>query len=94
MADICFQGFKRDFKAEDEGQCYEVTLFMKGQGDSHYYDEDESAVKIHHEDLKQMFDPVVSKIIALLQSQVDAVRKKNGSSVKVCKHPTSTQICC
>lgn len=56
---------------------------MKGLGDSPYYDADESTVKIHYDDLKSMFDPVVDKIKALLKSQLDAVLSQTGSSIKV-----------
>ncbi|CZT22028.1 related to hsp70 protein [Ramularia collo-cygni] len=77
-----FEGFKRNFKTESSTRCCEAQLFMKGLGDSHYYDADESAVKIHYEDMKIMFDTVVNKIIALLKSQLDAVHAHAGTPVK------------
>lgn len=59
---------------------YEVPLYMKGVGDSVYYEEDSSAIKIHYADMKLMFDPVIAKIIALLQDQLDAVIKQSGAA--------------
>lgn len=67
------QGFKKDFSWAAPTKCYEAPLYMKHQRDSYHYDEDYSSVKLYSADLKKMFDPVVANIIAMLQSQLDAV---------------------
>lgn len=80
-----FEGAKRDFgKSDDATMYWELTANMRGAVDSQYYDEDDGIVNLYAADLKQMFDPVIKKITALLQSQLDAERRQAGHvSIKV-----------
>ncbi|KAM3421123.1 hypothetical protein BST61_g1536 [Cercospora zeina] len=74
-----FEGHKRDFgKLIDSSLYYEVQVYMKDAKDSKYYDEDDGIVRIYQEDMKAMFEPVIAKVIALLQSQLDAERMQAG----------------
>jgi hypothetical protein len=79
-----FEGHKRDFGKATNTPYYEVQVNMSEAEDCENYDEDDGIVKIYPADLKSMFDPVVSRITALLQSQLDAERKQSGRvSIKV-----------
>ncbi|EME86907.1 uncharacterized protein MYCFIDRAFT_172600 [Pseudocercospora fijiensis CIRAD86] len=75
-----FEAHKKDFgKSTNTRKIYEVgPLVMKNAKNPKYYDEDEGIIRIYEEDLKRMFDPVVSKITELLQSQLDAERRATG----------------
>ncbi len=74
-----FEGAKRDFgKSDDLSMYWELTANLRGASDSRYYDEDDGVVNLYAADLQEMFDPVVEKIIALLQSQLDAERRQTG----------------
>ena len=74
-----FEGAKRDFgKSDDATMYWELTANMRGAQDSKYYDEDDGIVNVYTADLKQMFDVVIQKIMALLQSQLDAERRQAG----------------
>ncbi|CAK1359214.1 unnamed protein product [Cercospora beticola] len=76
-----FESHKRDFgKSKDAKRFYEMQLYMEDVAESKYYDEDDFMVKIYRDDLKKMFEPVVSKITALLQSQLDAEKAQFGKS--------------
>ncbi|EGP82386.1 uncharacterized protein MYCGRDRAFT_97567 [Zymoseptoria tritici IPO323] len=71
-----FETAKLDFgMSTDIKKYYEVDCFMEEAHKSHWYDDSECG------DLKSMFDPVVDKIIALLQSQLDAERRQAGQTV-------------
>lgn len=60
---------------------------MRDVGDSEYYDEEESSVIFKHLDMKKLFDTVIDKIIALLQSQLDAIDQTDSVRVKVSSLP-------
>ncbi|GIZ37993.1 hypothetical protein CKM354_000142000 [Cercospora kikuchii] len=74
-----FEGAKRDFgKSNDTSMYWELTALMRGAPDSRFYDQEDGIVNVYYPDLKAMFEPVVKKIIALLQSQLDAERRQAG----------------
>ncbi|KXT06267.1 hypothetical protein AC578_9157 [Pseudocercospora eumusae] len=65
-----FEGFKRDFgKSNNPAKRYKLRLSLRGVARSRNYDDRDSYVILHNEDLKAMFDPVVAQILDLLEQQ-------------------------
>ncbi|KAF7188334.1 Heat shock 70 kDa protein 12B [Pseudocercospora fuligena] len=65
-----FEGFKRDFgKFNNPAKRYKLPLSLRGVARSKNYDDRNSYVILHNEDLKSMFDPVVAQIFDLLEQQ-------------------------
>ncbi|KAI5364531.1 Putative Heat shock protein 70 family [Septoria linicola] len=74
-----FETVKRNFgKANTKRKPYQrISCFMAEATESMYY-QDDGFVKIYQSDLEAMFEPVVSKIVDLLQSQLDAEQRQAG----------------
>ncbi|KXT08547.1 hypothetical protein AC579_10244 [Pseudocercospora musae] len=79
-----FEGHKKDFgKSTNSRKVYEIPLWMKNAKGSRYYDDDEGIVRIYEEDLKRMFDPIVTKVKDLLQHQLDSERRQTGKATTI-----------
>jgi hypothetical protein len=96
-----FEGHKRDFgKSTGATDYYEMSLVMDAP-DSDHYDRDDALVKLYEfvnlsrpglylltlrrSDLKALFDPVITRILSLIESQMLAERKEMGTNtIKVC----------
>ncbi|OCK73988.1 actin-like ATPase domain-containing protein [Lepidopterella palustris CBS 459.81] len=75
-----FEGYKRDFgSSNDLDQVYELALVMSGVSSSSYYDDDESVVKLTGHDMLGFFEPVIEKIIDLLDQQMKLANRAAGS---------------
>uniref|UniRef100_A0A093VJ31 Heat shock 70 kDa protein 12B n=1 Tax=Talaromyces marneffei PM1 TaxID=1077442 RepID=A0A093VJ31_TALMA len=71
-----FEVLKRNFGIESEDTTHELELSMRpSQVDPQYYDEDEGAVIISYQDLRDIFDPVVDQIIDLIRIQMEDASK-------------------
>ncbi|KAF2131051.1 hsp70-like protein [Dothidotthia symphoricarpi CBS 119687] len=72
-----FECHKRDFGYSDNllDQLYELNLVIPQAEDSEFYDGDESVVKLNGRTMLSFFEPVVKKIIALLNQQIDAANR-------------------
>ncbi|EME38937.1 hypothetical protein DOTSEDRAFT_83580 [Dothistroma septosporum NZE10] len=78
-----FEGHKRDFgNSQDPGKYYEMPCLMRDAKESKYYEE-EGIVKIYNDDLRKLFEPVVQKIIHLIQSQLDEEKKQKKGKVTI-----------
>jgi hypothetical protein len=76
-----FESIKRDFRGTGHrDHPYTLTLFMNVE-ESEYYDEDDAQVKLTENDLQSLFDPVIAKIIDLVNQQVREVRKDGGNPI-------------
>lgn len=76
-----FEVNKRDFGSSDDlDQVYEINLVMPGVSYSDHYDDDESVVKLTGRDMLGFFEPVVDKVISLLDKQMRLANKAGGSS--------------
>jgi len=100
-----FESHKRDFGSASLYEDYEVTLIIPGAQDSVNYEGDEKLVKffkyvlhippgfdeylLFRSDMITFFQPVISKIIALIQEQIDAAhetkKQKRASAINVCQ---------
>jgi len=100
-----FESHKRDFGSDSLYDHYEVALVIPGAQDSVNYIEEESMVKffeyvsyvplgfykylLSRSDMMTFFRPVIGKIIALIQEQIDAANKtkkrKEASVINVCQ---------
>lgn len=78
-----FENHKKNFGKEipEPYEAYEIyKVGMSGVKESINYDEDDGTIKLYYHDLKAMFDTVVSKIVALLQSQLDDEVAQTGTN--------------
>ena len=74
-----FEGVKRDAgKSKDPRKYHEMVCVMPGLDDCEHYDADTHSVKIYEEELRHLFAPVVDRILALLQTQLDAEKRQDG----------------
>ncbi|RPA83095.1 hsp70-like protein [Ascobolus immersus RN42] len=77
-----FESIKRDFRGPgNRTRPYTLTLIMRDVEDSDFYDEDDSQVKLTEKDIQNLFDPVISKIIDLVNQQVREVKKDAGNPI-------------
>ncbi|KAF1844825.1 actin-like ATPase domain-containing protein [Cucurbitaria berberidis CBS 394.84] len=76
-----FESHKRDFGySSNLDQIYEINLVIPGAQDSASYDTDESIVKLNGHAMLSFFEPVVTKIIALLSHQIERASQTGGRS--------------
>ncbi|KAF2812375.1 actin-like ATPase domain-containing protein [Mytilinidion resinicola] len=75
-----FEGHKKDFGSSDDlDQVYEINLVMPGVSYSIVYDDDECVVKLTGRDMLSFFEPVVNKIISLLEQQMRLANQAAGN---------------
>ncbi|EMF08039.1 actin-like ATPase domain-containing protein [Sphaerulina musiva SO2202] len=74
-----FESYKRDFGKSDDAAMYaELPIALKDAPESAWYDELDNIVNVFPADFKEMFKPVVEKILALVESQLDDERRQAG----------------
>ncbi|KAI9675985.1 MAG: hypothetical protein M1822_008371 [Bathelium mastoideum] len=74
-----FEEHKCDFGSSDDlDHIYEIRLVMDVP-DSEYYDQDESVVKVTGHQMLEFFNPVISKITALLSQQIEKARRAEAT---------------
>lgn len=80
-----FESYKRDFGKSDDAAMYaELPIALKDAPESAWYDELDNIVNVFPADFKEMFKPVVEKILALVESQLDDERRQAGhNTIKV-----------
>ncbi|KAL3461817.1 hypothetical protein BJX64DRAFT_260157 [Aspergillus heterothallicus] len=77
-----FESIKRDFGTSDENTTYELPLNMSApDADPKYFDDEERLVIISSDDLRNLFDPVVRRILKLVKRQIDDARQEIGKDV-------------
>ncbi|KAL4785997.1 actin-like ATPase domain-containing protein [Aspergillus varians] len=77
-----FEGIKRDFGNSDEQTTFELPLNMTlADPDPKYFDDDELLVIISSDDLREIFDPVVGKIVQLIKKQIEDANKEAHNNV-------------
>lgn len=79
-----FEQRKKDFSHSNASRrAHRIPLFIPGLKHSSstekFYEKRSSSILLTHEDFKQLFDPVVKKILALIDDQVYRT-KKNGET--------------
>ncbi|KAF9767662.1 hypothetical protein IL306_015139 [Fusarium sp. DS 682] len=77
-----FESIKRDFGVSKRSRQYLLDLNLKCP-DSRWYHSEENEVVITTQDMADLFDPVVKKIIALLEQQIQATRSESQLEIKV-----------
>ncbi|KAH7012995.1 hsp70-like protein [Ilyonectria destructans] len=79
-----FEGQKKDFKSDNSSKkIYRLYLPMPDlPRDTAGYKKRYSQIVLSYEDMKNLFDPVVEKIISLVNNQVAQVEKRNEPSIK------------
>ncbi|KAK8143159.1 hypothetical protein G3M48_007622 [Beauveria asiatica] len=75
-----FEQRKKDFSRENVSRrAHRIPLFMPAMNytseTEQFYEKRSSSVLLTHEDLKNIFDPVVKKILALVKDQVDRTKE-------------------
>ncbi|ORY07257.1 hypothetical protein BCR34DRAFT_603919 [Clohesyomyces aquaticus] len=76
-----FENHKRDFGLQHNSTApFEVELVLEGVTSPHYNAE-EGKIKFTSADLERWFRPVVQKILALLQEQMNQVQMQSGRSI-------------
>ena len=77
-----FEAHKVEF-GYDRQQEFDLTLMLPHVTDSEYYDAEETTVKLSINDMKELFDPVVSKVLSLLSQQLRRARVQTGQHIDV-----------
>ncbi|RAO68865.1 uncharacterized protein BHQ10_004877 [Talaromyces amestolkiae] len=73
----CFERIKRNFGHNSEDTTHDIEFPMRSlEVDPQYYDDDDQAVIISDEDLRDIFDPVVNQIIDLIKTQIKDANKE------------------
>ncbi|KAL1965072.1 hypothetical protein VTN77DRAFT_6132 [Rasamsonia byssochlamydoides] len=73
-----FDSEKRNFRGANERRLIEVGPLNMDVPYSIHDDDDERMVKLNNKTMKSLFDPVIDNIIRLIETQVEAARKKNS----------------
>ncbi|KAF5704859.1 Hsp70 family heat shock protein [Fusarium globosum] len=76
-----FESIKRHFGVSKLAKRHLIDLNL-GCADSQWYRGDENEVVITTQDMIDLFDPVVKKIIALLEQQIQATRSESELEIK------------
>lgn len=89
-----FEDVKRVFGSAESQNTFKLPLKLRrGQRDctAPYFDPKDKELMLSKEDIQDMFDPVISKIISLINSQIMAADKEYGSPViTVGTHPRAS----
>ena len=62
---------------------FELALLLPRVTDSEYYDAQETSVKLSVDDMKELFNPIVSKVLSLLSQQLQLARVQTGQHIDV-----------
>lgn len=79
-----FEGQKKDFKSDNSSKkIYKLYLPMPDlPKDTASYNKRYSQILLSYEDMKNLFDPVVGKIMSLVNNQVAQVEKRNEPCIE------------
>jgi hypothetical protein len=77
-----FETQKRNFGSSKYAKTYRMHLKMKAP-ESKWFDADDEEVLLTSNDMKELFDPVVSKIIGLLEQQIQATKDESSLDVNI-----------
>ncbi|KAK3348636.1 hypothetical protein B0T25DRAFT_546149 [Lasiosphaeria hispida] len=78
-----FEAIKRSFGESEYEQINRLTLKMDRADDSDYYSAEDYEVIVTDDELETLFDPIVEKIIGLLEQQVRATRVEGNLRVNL-----------
>ncbi|KAI9890244.1 MAG: hypothetical protein M1814_004279 [Vezdaea aestivalis] len=71
-----FELVKHDFGWTTEMKTHEIGPLNMDVEDTFFYDSDEGSIKLSHDDMCSIFDPVVGQVADLLSKQVQAANSK------------------
>ncbi|CAD6450069.1 da6a4bb9-e93e-481b-ba9f-35eb6b8a01e0 [Sclerotinia trifoliorum] len=76
-----FETLKRDFGRNDEKEVGELGPLNLAVSNSDHYDEEDRLVLLTHEDMEDLFDPVVAEITSLVKEQVKAAKAAKNAII-------------
>ncbi|KAM0129318.1 hypothetical protein ACHAP3_007821 [Botrytis cinerea] len=76
-----FEALKRDFGRNDEREIGELGPLNLNVVDSAYFDEEDRLVLLSHQDMRALFDPVITEITRLVEQQVKAAKDTQNAKI-------------
>ncbi|KAF7866851.1 hypothetical protein EAF04_005692 [Stromatinia cepivora] len=76
-----FEILKRDFGRNDEREVGELGPLNLAFPESDHYDEEDRLVLLTHEDMEDLFDPVIAEITSLVRELVKAAKAAKNATI-------------
>ncbi|TGO11634.1 hypothetical protein BTUL_0105g00240 [Botrytis tulipae] len=76
-----FEALKRDFGRADDREVGELGPLNLDVVDSAYFDEEDRLVLLSHQDMRALFDPVITEITRLVKQQVKTAKDTQNAKI-------------